>query len=262
MPYFYHYTSEEGYAALTANAAALNTSGVPRGQLGQPIDVAGEKIAGRACELSPSGKTVRKPISHSGVSARPREAGSGAPGEGTTKSSTSIFVRGDNMKSDKELAKVYAEIVKEKLQAYNTNRPPNWVAATEKWNVSAQAQIGGAFGLAVLCTCYRPWNEPPIPKDKIFTYSGVGGGAFIGGGPSAGGFWCFVDHPQLAGDSGFSVEMVTGGYSIQFYRDGLGLIAHYVGGGVVVGVGGGGGTGHFRLSQSFYPLQADSSAER
>ena len=47
MPYFYHYTSEEGYAALTANAAALNTSGVPRGQLGQPIDVAGEKLQPR-----------------------------------------------------------------------------------------------------------------------------------------------------------------------------------------------------------------------
>jgi hypothetical protein len=168
---------------------------------------------------------------------------------------------GDNMKSDKEQATAsaeivkeklpaYAEIVKEKLHAYNTNphRPPNFVAAAEKWNVGAQCQIGGAIGLTLLCTSYSNWGEPPVPKEKIFKFSGVGGGAIIGGGPSAGGFWCFVDHDQLAGDSGFSVEMVTGGTSIQFYRDGLGLIAHYVGGGLTIGVGGGGGTGNFRLS--------------
>jgi hypothetical protein len=161
---------------------------------------------------------------------------------------------GDNMKSGKELATAYAEIytetMREKLRTYNTNpnRPPNFLAAAEKWNVGAECQIAGAGGITVLCVSYSNWGEPPVPKEKIFSFSGVGGGLIIGGGATFGGFWCFVDHAQLPGDSGFSVEMVTGGASIQFYRDGLGLIAHYEGGGINLGIGAGGGKGTFKLS--------------
>jgi hypothetical protein len=157
------------------------------------------------------------------------------------------------MKSGEELATAYAETYTEKmrdqLRAYNANpnRPPDFGAAAEpKWNVGASCQIAGAAGVTILCASYN--GGAPVPKEKVFTYSGVGGGLIIGGGATFGGFWCFVDHEQLAGDSGFSIEMITGGASIQFYRAGIGLIAHYEGGGITLGIGAGGGTGHFRLS--------------
>ena len=44
MDHFYHFTSEEGYAALIDNAATLYASGVPRGELGQPITRAGSRL--------------------------------------------------------------------------------------------------------------------------------------------------------------------------------------------------------------------------
>jgi hypothetical protein len=156
---------------------------------------------------------------------------------------------GDFMENAKEQATAYAEIMREKLRAYNDNpnRPPNFVAAAEKWNVGAECQIAGAVGFTVLCLSYSSYGEPPVPKEKTFHFNGLGGGALIGGGATFGGFWCFVDQAQLPGASGFTVEMITGGASIQFYRDGLGLIGHYIGGGTTLGVGGGGGSGTFSL---------------
>ena len=158
------------------------------------------------------------------------------------------------MTSGEELATAYVEMYTERMRgqvrAYNTNpnRPPTFKpAADPKWDVGAGCQIAGAAGLTVLCFSYDSGGS--VPQEKVFTFSGVGGGLIIGGGATFGGFWCFVDHEQLAGDSGFSIEMVTGGASIQFYRDGIGLIAHFEGGGLTLGVGAGGGSGHFRLSK-------------
>lgn len=42
--HLYHFTSQAGYVALTGKAAILHASGVPRGHMGEPVDLAGKPL--------------------------------------------------------------------------------------------------------------------------------------------------------------------------------------------------------------------------
>ena len=51
MKHLYHFTSQAGYVALTGKAAILHASGVPRGHMGQPVDLSGKPLD---AELQPA----------------------------------------------------------------------------------------------------------------------------------------------------------------------------------------------------------------
>jgi hypothetical protein len=142
----------------------------------------------------------------------------------------------------------YLRSMEESLKEYNKVVPHALRAGESDWDVGAEAVIAGGFGFILDVRAYGGPGHAP-PPDKTFQFSGKGGGLFLGGGTAYGQFWCFLPRNQLPGASGFTVEVTPATITIQFYRDGIGVIGHFVGAGIGVAVGGGGGSGDFTLPQ-------------
>jgi len=151
------------------------------------------------------------------------------------------------MEISKDQKAMYHGIMEEKLREYDAMRPKNLAAGAVKWEIGANAIFTGFAAFLLDVNSFSGVNQPPVPKDKTFHYRGYGGGVLAGGGTTYGTFWSYIDRPQLPGASGFSLQAISAATTIQFYRDGIGLIGLYVGGGLNFGGGLGGGTGSFDL---------------
>jgi hypothetical protein len=145
---------------------------------------------------------------------------------------------------EKDQADYFAAVMKANLRTYNERQ---FAAVAANWD----------FGATCVVTIVGPWyrvvmdaynGANPVPPDMKFRYEGNGGGTpFLGGGATWGRFWSLVERNKLPGASGFSIELTPAHISVQYFREGIGLIGHYVGGGLGFMAGAGGGTGNFTI---------------